>query len=99
MAGSLNATLHVNLRFQERNRRPAEADSLICRRGGRKVGGDIRAAGRLVQLARTHGSHQVAQKSSSTYLPRKSARLTVLPSKLLATNAGAGSPFSRCRWA
>src|SRR5947209_8761730 len=44
------------------------------------------------------GWHQVAQKFSSTALPRKSERCTVAPSSDSRANSGAGFPFisSRC---
>src|SRR5947209_4937337 len=40
------------------------------------------------------GTHQVAQKSSSTTLPLRLSRLTVLPSRVWREKGGAGSPAS-----
>src|SRR5438874_11883009 len=39
-----------------------------------------------------HGPHHVAQKFTSTALPRKSASFTVFPSRLSSAKAGAGLP-------
>src|SRR5579871_102552 len=40
-----------------------------------------------------HGSHQVAQKSTITTLPFRSASVTVRPSRSFSTNAGAAAPI------
>ena len=43
-------------------------------------------------ISAMHGPHQVAQKSSSTYLPLKSARVIDLPSSVVASIDGATAP-------
>ena len=78
----------------------------------RKISFRQERRGRLLPIVNTDADHhkpriggvsfvqplQVRYGSHAT-LPRRSARLTALPSKVFATNAGAASPFSRCRWA
>ena len=49
------------------------------------------------QLGNTR-AHQVAQKSTRTYLPRSESRLTALPVKSWASNDGAGLPTLSSRF-